>query len=239
MDRYSITDLRIDIMRNMDVEKTSVSRRPTRSIPDERMLMTVQIKETYSSTDLLIDLMQNMDISDHVHHGRHLRYTNTSYMSALSYDVRISDIVISSSSSASGSQGPHDDARGKWLLFATNSSTSSSNRFDTEVTVTGDDLYQVKDEITKHVFSLKEEMKQEVSSMSGEVSLLKKEMSGEVSSLKGEVNEMSGQVSSMSGEVSSLKKEMSGEVSSLKGEVNEMSAKLDLISRLLERVLAL
>ena len=197
------------------------SKRPTIKTQSGRR---VKVVESYSSTDLLTNLIWNMSVSDHGHDGRHLRSTNTSYNHLFS-DVRISDIVISSrdsslSSSSTSGQEEHDNNDEniiKWQLLGTNLnvnrfSSYRRNLVNRDMTISGENLDHIKDEIGKQV---SHEVKKEMATMKNEMSNVKDEMM------------------KMKNEVSAIIKE------EVMKKNKPLEDKLDRISRLLERVLAM
>jgi gas vesicle protein len=175
-----------------------------------------------------MDLMRNSAVSEHSHHGRHLRSTITSGVFS---DVRISDVVITTRESSASTQGLNSDEAGrKRVLLGTNSSATRLsphlNLFNSDMT--GDSIDRVKDELGKQVDGVKDEMKHEMSKVKNEVSSVKDELKNEVSSVK---DEMKNEMMNMKHHVSIIVKD------EVRKKNKPLEEKLDHISRLLERVL--
>jgi len=159
--------------------------------------------------------MRNMVVSDHAHNGRHLRSLNTTGFSydSLFVDLRISDILVSLRESPTlAGQGQQSYRKTmKWELMYTN---SSGNRISPHRSILNREAIMSGE----NLFYAQDEIVKHVSSVN---------------------DEMKDHISVMKINVDNKLSNIEDEMKKVKETIKPLEDKLDHLTRLLERVLAL
>jgi hypothetical protein len=196
-----------------------------------------------------MDLLQNMVVSDHIHHGRYLLSTNTSHSNDdVLFDVRISDVVLSSqgiSVSTDPTQEDPETSR-KWLLLGTNSSVYRQTFYNHPLQ--SDIAINSGYTLAQHVTSVKDDLKKEMSSMENKLDSMKTFIQEEVMKQNKPLeNKLDSMKTFIQEEVMKQNKPLENKLDSMKAFITEevmkqnkpLEEKLERIVQLLERVVVL